>query len=149
MEIDPWLSMEVEITTSPSKVMLTDPFVLGVNQDRFDVDRDKVISNASCTTNCLAPVASVTGTIPFFRRSIQTASLGVTRVAFQQLVFRGGCAFGRIISNTTSRCYISTSRIRRCRPMYERRLQHGDYAVTSSTKQDTGHRSCTSARRGE
>src|SRR5579859_4136286 len=33
--------------------------VLGVNQDRFDVTRHTIISNASCTTNGLAPVAKV------------------------------------------------------------------------------------------
>lgn len=33
--------------------------VLGVNQDIFDADKDFVISNASCTTNCLAPAAKV------------------------------------------------------------------------------------------
>ena len=30
--------------------------VLGVNQDMYDPDQHHVISNASCTTNCLAPV---------------------------------------------------------------------------------------------
>jgi glyceraldehyde 3-phosphate dehydrogenase (phosphorylating) len=33
--------------------------VLGVNDDRYDPARHDVISNASCTTNCLAPVAKV------------------------------------------------------------------------------------------
>ncbi|MCB9482195.1 MAG: type I glyceraldehyde-3-phosphate dehydrogenase [Desulfobacteraceae bacterium] len=33
--------------------------VIGVNEDIFDPDKHKVISNASCTTNCLAPVAKV------------------------------------------------------------------------------------------
>ncbi|MEW5947392.1 MAG: glyceraldehyde 3-phosphate dehydrogenase NAD-binding domain-containing protein, partial [bacterium] len=33
--------------------------VLGVNDDRYDPERHHVISNASCTTNCLAPVAKV------------------------------------------------------------------------------------------
>ena len=33
--------------------------VLGVNNDAYDVDEHHVISNASCTTNCLGPVAKV------------------------------------------------------------------------------------------
>ncbi len=33
--------------------------VLGVNHDEFDPEKDEIISNASCTTNCLAPVAKV------------------------------------------------------------------------------------------
>ncbi|MFE7197857.1 type I glyceraldehyde-3-phosphate dehydrogenase [Microbacterium oxydans] len=34
-------------------------FVLGVNEHTYDPERHHVISNASCTTNCLAPVAKV------------------------------------------------------------------------------------------
>jgi glyceraldehyde 3-phosphate dehydrogenase len=33
--------------------------VLGVNDDQYDRDKHDVISNASCTTNCLAPFAKV------------------------------------------------------------------------------------------
>jgi glyceraldehyde 3-phosphate dehydrogenase len=33
--------------------------VLGVNEDRYDPKRHNIISNASCTTNCVAPVVKV------------------------------------------------------------------------------------------
>jgi len=48
------------------KVIITAPgkdedvtIVMGVNQEVYDPARHNVISNASCTTNCLAPVAKV------------------------------------------------------------------------------------------
>ena len=40
----------------------TDPdvtLVLGVNEESYDPKRHNIVSNASCTTNCLAPVAKV------------------------------------------------------------------------------------------
>jgi len=33
--------------------------VLGVNDDQYDPDKHNIISNASCTTNCIAPVVKV------------------------------------------------------------------------------------------
>src|SRR4029453_6900285 len=33
--------------------------VMGVNDDKYDAEKHHVISNGSCTTNCLAPVAKV------------------------------------------------------------------------------------------
>src|SRR3989441_2015908 len=40
----------------------TDPdvtLVLGVNEDTYDPEADHIVSNASCTTNCVAPLAKV------------------------------------------------------------------------------------------
>jgi glyceraldehyde 3-phosphate dehydrogenase len=48
------------------KVIITAPakgedvtVVMGVNQERYDPREHNIVSNASCTTNCLAPVAKV------------------------------------------------------------------------------------------
>ncbi len=51
---------------SVKKVILSAPgkdqdlmICLGVNEEKYDPDEHSIISNASCTTNCLAPVAKV------------------------------------------------------------------------------------------
>ena len=46
--------------------------VLGVNHDTYDPDRHDIISNASCTTNCLAPVVKVLNDRFGFRRGLVT-----------------------------------------------------------------------------
>ena len=43
-------------TKDPDKVKT---LLVGVNQDSFDPSKDAIVSNASCTTNCLAPIAKV------------------------------------------------------------------------------------------
>ena len=54
------------IDAGAKKVIISAPakgeditIVLGVNEDRYDPDAHTIISNASCTTNCLAPAAKV------------------------------------------------------------------------------------------
>jgi glyceraldehyde 3-phosphate dehydrogenase len=51
---------------SVKKVIITAPaknedftVVLGVNEEKYDPARHNIVSNASCTTNCLAPIAKV------------------------------------------------------------------------------------------
>ena len=51
---------------SVKKVIISAPakdeditIVLGVNQDKYDKAKHHIVSNASCTTNCLAPVVKV------------------------------------------------------------------------------------------
>jgi glyceraldehyde 3-phosphate dehydrogenase len=54
------------VAAGAKKVVITAPakspditVVLGVNEDTYDPGRHQIISNASCTTNCLAPLAKV------------------------------------------------------------------------------------------
>lgn len=46
------------VITAPAKDKTTPMFVMGVNSDTYTKDM-KIVSNASCTTNCLAPLACV------------------------------------------------------------------------------------------
>ncbi len=54
------------IAAGAKKVLITAPakgedltVVLGVNDDKYDAAKHNIVSNASCTTNCLAPVVHV------------------------------------------------------------------------------------------
>jgi len=54
------------VAAGAKKVVITAPakkpditMVLGVNDDKYDPAKHTIISNASCTTNCLAPIAKV------------------------------------------------------------------------------------------
>ena len=54
------------LAAGAKKVVITAPakgpdltVVLGVNEDKYDPSKHQIISNASCTTNCLAPVVKV------------------------------------------------------------------------------------------
>ncbi|MCQ6278338.1 glyceraldehyde-3-phosphate dehydrogenase [Bacillus sp. EB600] len=56
----------LHLDAGAKKVILTAPgknedvtIVMGVNEDVLNIDQHQIISNASCTTNCLAPVAKV------------------------------------------------------------------------------------------
>ena len=51
-------SVHTVVISAPSKDADA-TFCMGVNEDSYDPSKHTVISNASCTTNCLAPVAKV------------------------------------------------------------------------------------------
>ena len=47
------------IISAPAKSDDIKTIVLGVNENTYDPEKDNIISNASCTTNCLAPMVKV------------------------------------------------------------------------------------------
>ena len=54
------------LSAGAKKVIISAPakgdiatFVMGVNDDKYDPNKDHIVSNASCTTNCLAPFTKV------------------------------------------------------------------------------------------
>lgn len=55
---------QVHLDNGAKKVIITAPakdeditIVLGVNEEQYDAKKHHIVSNASCTTNCLAPIA--------------------------------------------------------------------------------------------
>lgn len=59
-------SARKHITAGAKRVIITAPgkgnvptFVMGVNESSYKPEKDFVVSNASCTTNCLAPIVKV------------------------------------------------------------------------------------------
>ena len=72
-------SASKHIAAGAQKVIISAPakgedltVVLGVNQDRYDPGRHHVLSNASCTTNCLAPAAKVVNDVYGIQKAFMT-----------------------------------------------------------------------------
>ena len=60
------LKAKSHLEAGAKKILITAPakneditLVMGVNEDKYDGKKHHIISNASCTTNCLAPVAKI------------------------------------------------------------------------------------------
>jgi glyceraldehyde 3-phosphate dehydrogenase len=93
----PWKDLEVEVviestgifrdrkgaskhlTAGAKKVVISAPakgeditIVMGVNEDKYIPEGHHIISNASCTTNCLAPVAKVLNDIFGIEKGVMT-----------------------------------------------------------------------------
>ncbi len=60
------------IITAPAKGEVHLTMVLGVNDDMYDSAKHHIVSNASCTTNCLAPAAKVIHDNYTIKRAIMT-----------------------------------------------------------------------------
>jgi len=67
------------LTAGAKKVVISAPakgeditIVIGVNEDRYIPKEHHIISNASCTTNCLAPVAKVLNDIFGIEKGVMT-----------------------------------------------------------------------------
>ena len=47
------------VISAPTKSPEIKTLVMGVNHEKYDPRKDNIVSNASCTTNCLAPIVKV------------------------------------------------------------------------------------------
>lgn len=101
------------LTAGAKKVIISAPgkgvdatFVMGVNEDSYDNETHHVFSNASCTTNCLAPAAKVLNDSFGIESALMTTIHAVTNgqaildVAGKDLR-RARTAFANIIPTTT------------------------------------------------
>jgi glyceraldehyde 3-phosphate dehydrogenase len=86
---------------------------MGVNEDKFDPKQHVVISNASCTTNCLAPVAKVLheefGIVTGFLTTIHavTGSQSIVDAPAKKWT-RGRSAIANIVPTTTGAAIAAT-----------------------------------------
>lgn len=96
------------------KVIITAPgkdddatIVMGVNENTYDPEKDNIISNASCTTNCLAPVVKVLNDTFGIKRGMMTTvhsytnDQAILEKAHKKDPRRGRAAAENIIPTTT------------------------------------------------
>jgi glyceraldehyde 3-phosphate dehydrogenase len=66
------------IISAPAKDKDIPTFVLGVNEEKYNKATDTIVSNASCTTNCLAPIAKVVNDAFGIEEALMTTVHAVT-----------------------------------------------------------------------
>jgi glyceraldehyde 3-phosphate dehydrogenase len=88
---------------------------MGVNEDKFDPDEHRVISNASCTTNCLAPIAMVLdetfGIESGFLTTVHAYTSSQALVDAPSKKWRRGRAAALSIVPTTTGAAIATTKV--------------------------------------
>ncbi|MFP4250105.1 MAG: type I glyceraldehyde-3-phosphate dehydrogenase [Armatimonadota bacterium] len=113
-------STEAHLSAGAARVVITATsddadvtICMGVNHDQYDRDEHRIISNASCTTNCLSPVAKVLHEEFGIRTGFLTTVHGVT--SSQSVVDaplskrrRGRSALSAIIPTTTGAAVATT-----------------------------------------
>jgi glyceraldehyde 3-phosphate dehydrogenase len=70
---------ELHVAAGAKKVIISAPakgedltIVMGVNEDKYDPAKHVILSNASCTTNCLAPAAKVLNDLAGIKQALMT-----------------------------------------------------------------------------
>jgi glyceraldehyde 3-phosphate dehydrogenase len=110
----------LHLQAGAQKVLISAPaknpditIVLGVNHEKYDHANHKIISNASCTTNCVSPVAKVLNDNFGLRRALMTTAHAYTNdQRIQDLVHkdfrRGRAGAVSIIPTTTGAAVAAT-----------------------------------------
>jgi len=123
------------IISAPAKSEGIPSFVLGVNEDKFDSKKDKIVDMGSCTTNCLAPVVKVLddefGVVKGFMTTIHsyTTDQRILDLAHKKDLRRGRAAALNMIPTTTG----ATKAIGKVIPKLEGKLDGMSIRVPTPT----------------
>jgi len=111
------------LTAGAKKVLLSAPakddkvknFVYGVNHKKYNKKKDHIVSNASCTTNCLAPVAKVLdekfGIVSGLLTTVHAYTSTQKMVDGPSSKFRRGRAAAQNMVPTTTGAAIATTKV--------------------------------------
>lgn len=130
------------LTAGSSKVIISAPgksdeiptYVLGVNEEKYNVKKDKIVSMGSCTTNCLAPVAKVLDKEFGIEKGLMTTVHSYTNDQRILDLFHGDLRRARaaavnIIPTTTG----ATKTVEKCLPQLKGKLAGLALRVPTST----------------
>lgn len=112
------------IISAPSKGGNAPTYMLGVNADKMKGEKARVINNASCTTNCIAPVARVMSEVFGVKKAMMTTIHAYT--ADQNLVDgphkdlrRARSAAMNIVPTTTGAAIATTEAVKELKGQFD------------------------------